>query len=241
MSSMFDQNNDASGQVDPSTNKTADELFAEMVGEGKKYGTPQELAKAYLHADSHISRLEKENEEYRIKVEAAKSVDDILAKLKPAESHPDTPAPKTPEQEAEKQPDIDSLVQKALESKMQEQTGSQNKAQVTEALRAKFGQSAGDTFDKKQQELGVDLEQLAAQSPQAVLALFGVTASSSHSSAPPVSGDLHQQGTKEPAYGTRAYAQFKFDKGEISRDQKFAMLHKFAADPELMNSQRSYK
>lgn len=239
MSSMFDQNSNGGAPSTPAPAKTAEEIFAEMVGEDKKYSTPQELAKAYLHADSHIARLEKENEEYRIKVEASKSVDEILAKLNPANAPQQQPQQATPESQAAVQPDVNELVQKALESKMAEQRAGTNKAQVTEALKNKFGPQAGAFFDAKQKELGIDLETLSAQSPQAVLALFG-TASAPASSSP-VGGDHHHSGTKEPLHGTRAYAQYMFDTGKINRSQKFEMLHEFAANPELMDSQRSYK
>lgn len=239
MSKMFDQSNDANNE--PTENKSAEELFNEMVGEGKKYQTPAELAKAYFHANSHIDRLERENDEYRVKTEAAKSVDEILARLNPQSEPHNTSPSETRNEEIGKDKDIDELVQQAVERKLQEKAGATNAEQVSAALKAKFGSQAKEAFEAKEKELGLDLEQLSHQSPQAVLALFGATSPSLGRSDPPASGDHHNQARSVPQEGTRAYAQYMYDQGKISRDQKFALLHQYASNPELLNSQRSYK
>lgn len=241
MSRMFDQDN-AQQQEQPE-NKSAQEIFEELVGEGKKYSSPEELAKAYFHANSHISKLEQENEQYRVKTQAAKSVDEILAQLQQRGSDADKMADEaTPESKPERtNDDVESLVQKALEAKLKERDSAGNQKQVAAKLREKFGDAAGKVFDEKSKELGLDLESLAGQSPAAVLSIFGLTGGSRASSQLPVSGDTTSHADNVPEQGTRAYAEYMYDKGKISRAEKYRLLHDFAKDPAQFNKQRSYK
>lgn len=240
MPGMFDQDNAA--QQEQPVAKTAQEIYEELVGEGKKYHSVEDLAKAYFHADSHIKRLEQENEEYRVKVQAAASVDDILARLKPSQEAPITEShEKTPRQDSAAAPeDVESIVQKALEQKLKERESVSNQQKVTQALREKFGDAAGRVFQEKSAELGLDLEQLAAQSPSAVLAIFGTTAPAG-SNAKPLGGDTTSSTVRMPEAGTRAHAEYLYDTGKISRDEKYRLLHDYAKDPAQYNKQRSYK
>src|SRR5262245_42375347 len=54
MNTLFTDQNDH--QIDPNKN-----YYEELVGEGKKFRTQEDLAKKSLYADAHIARLEKEN------------------------------------------------------------------------------------------------------------------------------------------------------------------------------------
>ena len=243
MSAMFDQDN--GDKQEQSQNKSAQEIFEELVGEGKKYSSVEDLAKAYFHADRHIHQLERENESYREQVQKAATVDDILARLNPSSEKPpiQETGDETHHQESKAQPDdVESLVQKALEAKLKERDGTANRQRVVESLKAKYGDAAGRVFKERSQELGLDLEELSARSPQAVLDLFGVQQQQSSSRSLPMGGDTtsHANG-KVPEQGTRAYAEYMYDQGKISRAEKYRLLHDFAKDPAQYNKQRTYK
>ena len=67
---------------------TSEDLFAELVGEGKRYKTPAELAKAKLEADKFIKKLTDEQAEARAaiadlqtKADRAKALDARIAEL----------------------------------------------------------------------------------------------------------------------------------------------------------------
>lgn len=84
---MTDQNDDLfagnSPQDTPSSDQQTDP-FAELVGEGKKFKTPQDLAKSRLEQDSFIEQLKRENAEMRQELQKASklgAVDEALAKL----------------------------------------------------------------------------------------------------------------------------------------------------------------
>ena len=75
--SLFDQSNT------PDLSAIAPEqALEELVGEGKKYASAAELAKAMLHAQQHIDKLQGENGEFRSKLERASTIDEILGKDK---------------------------------------------------------------------------------------------------------------------------------------------------------------
>lgn len=72
----------------PVSETQTNDTFDELVGEGKRYRTPADLAKAKLEADEHIKRIERENKEARdlvVELEAraakAKRIDDAIAEV----------------------------------------------------------------------------------------------------------------------------------------------------------------
>ena len=84
---MTDQNDDlfaGNSPQDTSSNDQQTDPFAELVGEGKKFKTPQDLAKSRLEQDSFIEQLKRENAEMRQELQKASklgAVDEALAKL----------------------------------------------------------------------------------------------------------------------------------------------------------------
>ncbi len=61
----------------------------QLVGAGKKYATIEDLAKSRLAADEHISRIEKENDQFRTDLRARETIESMLQKLTPAPRQPD--------------------------------------------------------------------------------------------------------------------------------------------------------
>lgn len=75
----------------PAANTVQDPLVSTLVGEGKKYKTVDELAKAYMNADEFVETLKSENRELRDKVAAAASIDEVLKKLETKTEQDDSP------------------------------------------------------------------------------------------------------------------------------------------------------
>lgn len=61
---------------------TGDNPLATLVGEGRKYKSIDDLAKAYLQADGFIEQLKGENAQLREKAATAKTVDDVLQAMR---------------------------------------------------------------------------------------------------------------------------------------------------------------
>lgn len=141
----------------------------DLVGEGKKYATVADLAKAYKHINEHVVTLQSENKQYREKLEQAKTIDEVLAALetgKPAEQETPTKA---------------GLSKDEVLSIMQEQASQQRREANTNTVVSKMAEMFGGkekaekAFVDKASELGVTvkyLEDMAATSPTLVLRHF---------------------------------------------------------------------
>lgn len=141
-----------------------------LVGEGKKYKSIEDLDKAYLNAESHIQKIERENAELREKISAAKGVEEVLAALgqtgaQQQEEGETTPSAVDPQL-------IQSLVEKTIEQRESLSKQRQNATEVVTKLQEMYGDKAEEVFNIKQTELGVDLNALAMSSPKAALALL---------------------------------------------------------------------
>jgi len=82
---MTDQNDDVfsgdSTPQDTGTNNQQADLFAELVGEGKKFKTPQDLAKSRIEQDNFIEQLKSENAQMREELKRAGKIDSLDAAL----------------------------------------------------------------------------------------------------------------------------------------------------------------
>lgn len=157
----------------------------QLVGEGKKFKTVDDLAKAYTNANSHIDELRTDLQSTR------EFISEELKKL--AEQRNQEP-PKTPVIETGSIPnpapvapasdpveDLDTRIAKALESR-DTLTRLQNNANlVQEVLVEQLGsiEKAAEAVISKASELGLnpqDMKELAAKSPKAFLATMGINA-----------------------------------------------------------------
>ena len=155
------------GEVTDTQQATEPQLS--LVGEGKKYKSVEDLDKAYLNAENHIQKIERENAELREKIAASKGVEEVLAALGQSGDR---------ERDAEtQQPVIDpqaiqSLVEKTIEQRESLGRQRQNAIEVVTKLQEVYGDKAEEVFNAKQTELGTDLNALAMSSPKAALALL---------------------------------------------------------------------
>jgi uncharacterized protein YdcH (DUF465 family) len=173
-------------------NETVEPKFDDLVGEGKRYKTPDEIAKAKLHADTHIDRLEKENAELRAYTQQAKKLEDLIAKL---EANPGTSKdelPVTPERPVSQatltEADVLSMVDKHVTEKETKRTKTQNIEEAKKQLRAVFGDKYAEVLKSRSSELGISIERmtaLAEESPNALIKLVVQEGSGERLSSPP--------------------------------------------------------
>lgn len=162
--------------VNPPAEVSADQL----VGEGKKYKTPDDLAKAKLHADTHIERLTQELEALRTDLNTRITLEEFMTKV----SSPNNVAPvvdPTPSTVAPANADnlTAEKVQEILDQRDAQKTRAANTEYVKNELSKKFGGDYLNNLNAKTQELGLtpaQVQTMAATAPKALLALFGTTA-----------------------------------------------------------------
>lgn len=174
------------------TDKPADQLDVDgatarslLVGEGKKYKSDEDAAKALLHAQQHIARLEAERQADRAALTERKNAEDLLAlietKLKATSNElppvvnervpGNTPAMNTLSKE-----DIEALLETSLAKRTQVSTEEGNLNKVIDTLASNWGPAFQADLAAKASEMGVSKEyllDLAKKSPNVFLSAVG--------------------------------------------------------------------
>lgn len=217
------QNDEAPQQL------TGEDALKALVGEGQKYTSVEELAKAALHAQKHIEKLEQEAKELRDQTLKAKGVDDILAALQ-GNAAPDgrnpqdqDPAPAGPDA------DVSSLVAAEFEKRdaaARKLAEDANLQQVVKTLGEKYGAKAGEVYAQTGQQLQINLDELARKSPAAVLKLVA------DARPAPGQGSQLPVGTRQSPLSAqsgvlgKAAIKAMYDNKQINRHEKITLENK---------------
>ena len=150
-----------------------------LVGEGKKYKTVDDLAKAAVEKDRFIDQLQAETAAMRQEIGSKATLDEIMTKIR--EMTPSTPPspqlPPGPDSEKLDQTKINELVSEMLNAREANQKTESNKAVVERTLIEKWGPDANLNLNKKALELGVTLDylkKLSLESPKVFFNLVGL-------------------------------------------------------------------
>ena len=173
-------NNLFSNNESDSNNQT--ELSSEaslelLVGEGKKYANAGELAKAMVHSQTHITKLEGEATTLREGAQKQTSIDEILAAIKSdgnnqqQQSDDNQNLADQQSNDTNQAPDIAQQIQTAMAERELKTTAQANVATVTASLGKALGDRANEVYTAVGKSLGVDLDELAKTSPDAVIKL----------------------------------------------------------------------
>lgn len=154
---------------------TGEAALADLVGEGKKYATNEDLAKAMVHSQHHIGTLETETATLREQSVKAQSVEDVLAAIKgvqqPAQvQQPDPAQQQQPASELSVADQIAAALQQRDDQSLANQADT-NRASVVAELNKTYGAEASQLYSKVGSDLGINLDELAGKSPAAVLKL----------------------------------------------------------------------
>jgi hypothetical protein len=210
-------------------------FLEKYVGEGKKYATVEDLAKAYDHANKHIEDMNDDNKHLREEFDMFRELTTAqLSKVntdnrgketpKPDEDHggkkPEqpNPAPAAPNGDEGKEVDLDARIAKVLEEKDELKRLNANAAIAEEVMVKHFGskEKAQEAIRNKAQELGVSAKWLAStafQSPRAFFISMGVNPEEAPRSTntPGASSDVNVQKLKEfnPGIRPNSYAFYQ--------------------------------
>jgi hypothetical protein len=162
----------------PNTNNYVDQL----VGEGKKYSSIDELAKSKLHGDEFIEQLKGELAEVRSQLATQDRLQEVLDRLDSRNNSNDdgyrAPDEGTPNnhsgQPAISKKDIETLIEQTVTQKEIDRTARQNREEAVRKLKELLGDDYTRRLEERREELGLDkstLNDLAARSPQAFIEL----------------------------------------------------------------------
>lgn len=199
MTSLFDDNQ----QGDPLQIDESKDYFAELVGDNKKYKTPQDLAKSKVHADLTISHRNREfdnlRDDYmklREEYNAGLKLQEIVDRLS-QQSQQSTSSENTQNANENIQKPIDpAALESLVSSKIQEMETTKKQAQnymtVEKKLMERYGENYKNVLKQQAVELdlsGEEVDALAKRSPAAFFRTFGLDQETSHDGfqAPPQS------------------------------------------------------
>lgn len=157
----------------------------DLVGPGKKYDSPEALARSRAFADEHIQRVEAENKQLREDYTRARDeniakakLEDLLDQLQGRKTAPPpTQEPQRDEKSAIDMKQIESLIDNRMKQTQLTQTYNQNLNSVQQKLVEKYGQ---DYISHYQQELTrLDLtkeeaDDLARKKPTTFMQMLGL-------------------------------------------------------------------
>jgi hypothetical protein len=177
--------------------------LATLVGDDRKYKTPDELAKAYAHAEPMIERLKAQLAEKEAEAKILKDLEEArLRNVDPnnparPQGHQEPPADPSPSKVTDA--DLKTLVREELQNSSEEKRRADNVNQAAEVMAKHYGSpaKAQEAIARRAQELGVSFEWLkdaAAQSPKAFLASMGVNLEARPQSTPGYSHEVNING-----------------------------------------------
>jgi hypothetical protein len=195
-------------------NQPSENPLETLVGEGKKYATVDELAKAYLNADTFISRLTTEQEQLRVELAARQSVEELLNKKNTPAPQPEPEAHQPAKPAALSADELAELVRTEISKTSQEAQTASNVKAVSDKLVEIYGDvaKANEYVKLRAAELGISVELLqdvAAKSPKAFFTTIGLDEKTA-APARPTHGDVNPQAFSANSPGQVKAGTYKF-------------------------------
>lgn len=210
MTDIFEDN--PGGTPEDTGTKTAEkDLFGELVGEGKKFKTPEDLARGKKQADDFIEQLKQENAEMRERMRSleeantkSRTLEEVLNELKQARGGEEgNQSPATSE-------DILELIDQRLKSHDTTKQRMANRHKATSQLMEKFGNDEAKARDYLKSEAGrlglstAQLAELSETSPDAFSRLLNLNPSS-RGGGPNIRSEYNTEARIEGKVRNKAY------------------------------------
>lgn len=179
-------------QVDPEKN-----YLEELVGEDRKFKTPEDLARSKHEADLFIEQLKRETREMREELQKRLSLEEFADQFsrktqqnQNADSSSNESETREDQitQEQRTPQDIEAFLEQKLTEREKSQKAQSNLNSVFEEMEKRYGSAANKAINERAKELGVNvqfLKGIAESSPKAFLDLFPQRQQSDDFSPPP--------------------------------------------------------
>jgi len=192
---LLDQGSDTNTPlIDPNKN-----YFEELVGEGKKFKTEADLARAKMHSDIYIktleTKLDESNEMARRALDESKAQAKLQELIDRLENRSDSQNQQiTPAQAADNKPsfnpdELDTIISTKLTQVEKQRKETENWNQVQKKLKEEFGENSAHELKTRMDTLGLnseDVNSLAKRSPTAFFNTFGLNKQQNDSFQSPI-------------------------------------------------------
>lgn len=170
---------DDQSSFDPNKN-----YIEELVGEGKKFKSVEDLAKGKAESDEYIKMIIKQkdtlsNDYLKLKADydARASLEEMLDKRQSQEPNANTPNANNNQPQQTDSLDIDKLIESRMSAREKQRLAEENVKKAKDILREKLGNRYADTLRTKMEELDLtedEMYSLAARSPKAFVRTLGL-------------------------------------------------------------------
>lgn len=184
---------------DPSITQAS--TLESLVGEGKKFKSAEELARAKLESDSFIGQLTGELQELRKELKAKLVQDEILKELGKGNQPPAAPVAPVNGAQALDPEELAKLVRNEIQQTKQHDVAQANIVEADQFITGRFGdkEKAKQFIIDKSRDLGISvawLMDMAAKSPKALYQVLGLDQPTSEPNKAKMI-DLHSQVNNE--------------------------------------------
>lgn len=191
-------------------------VLDQLVGEGKKFKTQEDLARGKIESDTFIQRLQSEMTELRKDLNERVRMEELLERLETARSNDGTNSNESNQLSGDRpnSPDLETIIEQKLSKREQQKTAKENVAEVRKALEKHFGEDYEAKLKAKAEELQLTVAELndwAKKSPKAFLELVGVREQRGGMYTPPTSRTFSsdRMGGNTGSGGTKTYSQYE--------------------------------
>lgn len=209
---------------------TGEEAMEQLVGEGKKYASVEEMAKAFVHGQHHIQTLEQETAALRETSQKAKSIEDVLAAIKGTDTQEPDQQPQDQQQPTGSELSVAEQIAAAFAERDQKSVAEQqdaNRQEVITELGKLYGTEASQIYTKVGNDLGINLDELAGKSPAAVLKLVSdARPAQQHQPSMPNSTQRTQTPGQPSGVLNQSAIQKMYNDGKIKLHEKHALENK---------------
>lgn len=164
------------GYVRPDPEKN---YLQELVGEGKKFKTVEDMAYGKAQSDAYVKLLERQLDQLKLDYNDAKAEASARARLEDLVNKINNPSPYQPQVTAEPpKPEINMTeIESLVSKKIQETEINKKQRENLDMVKSELSKRFGDNLENRLQEVGLTGEsaaQLAKTNPQLVLKALGV-------------------------------------------------------------------
>ena len=217
---MTEQNNDPF--------KTPDETnyLAELVGEGKKFSTVDDLAKGKWHSDTMIETLKAEINALKEANANGTNMTALLDEIKKLKGNTDDTNGQTDGQSQGNPPpqDFEEMILNTLNKTKAEEAAKTNRAKAIDKMNEVWGNDAAKELKKTAATLGVSVEYLndiATQSADAFFAMTGLNSNRTPASGTSVPrGTVNFESNSSKVRDAKYYRELKQSNPKLYKDSK---------------------
>jgi len=159
----------------------AKDYYTELVGEGRKFKTPQDLGRSKMESDHYIKTLERQKDEMRndllkLKEEAntRAKLEELIDQMKQSNSAPANDI--TEDKPGYKPEDLDSLIDTRMQARESERRSQDNFRFVQAKLKERYGNNYQEVLKERIDDLELTTDyvnNMARTTPKALLRILG--------------------------------------------------------------------